>query len=342
MAQTNSSTVNVVLTVGVPEPHLSQLRAISPRYNIVAAAHLFAPQAAGLSATDLAERDRLLRDAEVIYNYDRSIPDFFAPTRTPKLRWTQTSASSIHQAKLLGVFERDIVVTNMGGVAAIPSSEWAFWTMIDHVRQGRRLWQNTLTQRYERFTADELFGELVVICALGRVGRRIATLCHAFGMRVWGTRRRVDTFEPWLPPGVERVFSHSELADVLPEADFLVLSLPNTAETRHYIGAAELARLKPSCFLVNVGRGSTLDYTALIDALNADRLAGAAVDVFQDDIQPLPAGDPLWTARNILIAPHTAAMTGRPQRQTAVFAENLRRYLAGERLMNIVDPAGGY
>src|SRR5262249_9151090 len=147
---------------------------------------------------------------------------------------------------------------------------------------------------------------------------------------------------PFEAPGrdrdVDRLFRREELPEVLPEADFLVLSLPNTPETRHYVGAAELTRLKPTCYLINIGRGSTLDYAALIETLKATRLAGAAVDVFQNDIQPLPPDDELWSLPNVIIAPHNASATGHPERHAAVFAENLRRYLAGERLMNLVDP----
>ena len=337
----------MLLTVAIPEPHLSALRAIDPhRVEIVDGSRYFAPKApaGSLSAEAAAERDALLQRADILYNYDRTVPDLFSVERTPRLRWIQSAAASVHPLRRMGGFDRGAPVTNMGGVSVIPSSEWAFGTMLDHARQTHRLWANTRDRRYERFDSDELYGKTVVICALGRVGRRIARYCRAFDMRVWGTRRRPDTFEGATGPDAvaHRVFTRAELPEVLPEADYLVLSLPNTPETRHYIGAAELALLKPSAYLVNIGRGSTLDYTALIAALHAGKLAGAAVDVFQDDIQPLPTDDPLWAAPNILIAPHTAAQTGRPDRQAAVVAENLRRFLAGERLINLIDPALGY
>ena len=342
-AVSDGDRVMVLLVAGVPEPHLSALRAIDPWLEIVDGSHLFGLPAHELTPARAAERDALLARAEVLYNYDRTLPDMLRPERTPRLRWIQSAAASVHPLRALGGFDRDLIVTNMGGVSVIPSSEWALCMLLDHVRQSHRLWLNTRERRYERFTSDELYGQTVVICSLGRVGRRIAHLCRAFGMRVWGTRRRADTFEgPGPLREVDRLFRRAELPEVLPQADFLILTMPNTPETRHYIGTAELALLKPSCYLVNIGRGSTLDYRALIDALKAGRLAGAAVDVFQDDIQPLPPDDELWSLPNVVIAPHNAAQTGHPERQAAVFAENLRRYLAGERLVNLIDPKLGY
>src|SRR5437763_1282672 len=226
--------VVVLLVTPIPEPHLSALRALDPRLEIVDGSRHFWPQARELTPDRRAEREQLLARAEVLYNYDRTQPDLLSPERMPRLRWVQSSAASVHPLRALGGFERGLLVTNMGGVSVIPASEWTLCCMLDHVRQSHRLWENTRNRRYERFTSDELFGKPVVICALGRVGRRIAHLGKAFGMRVWGTRRRPDTFEaPGPDHGVDRLFRREELPDALPEADFLVPSLPNTPETLH-------------------------------------------------------------------------------------------------------------
>jgi phosphoglycerate dehydrogenase-like enzyme len=157
-------------------------------------------------------------------------------------------------------------------------------------------------------------------------------------MRVVGTQRHEE--EP--PPYVERLLTGEDgLDELLPIADHVVLCLPLTPQTRHTIGASELARMQPSAYLYNIGRGDLIDQDALVEALCAKRIAGAGLDVATPE--PLPPESPLWDAPNVLITDHTAGETPRYwDRGIELVVDNLRRYLAGEPLRNVVDTRAGY
>jgi phosphoglycerate dehydrogenase-like enzyme len=183
----------------------------------------------------------------------------------------------------------------------------------------------------------ELAGKTLLLVGLGPIGRCTARVASAFGMRVLAVRRRTAGAEP----GVERIGTMDDLPELLPEADFVVLVVPFTAQTHHLIGASALARMKPSAYLINVGRGGLVDEDALIVALAESRIAGAGLDVFEQE--PLPAGSPLWDLPNVILTAHYAGVTpDYDRRATAIFLDNLKRYVAGEPLRNVVDKRLGY
>jgi len=205
----------------------------------------------------------------------------------------------------------------------------------------RRLWEARDCQAARRWVHDELRGTVLAgrtmgVLGLGTIGVQVARRAAAFGMRVVGTVRR-----PRQIPGVERVYPPDEIDAVLREAAVLVIALPLTPATRGSVGARELAALPEGAFLVNIGRGGLVDEGALLAALRAGRLAGAGLDVF--DTEPLPADSPLWAAPRLIITPHVAGdFPGYMDRIIPHFCENLRRYLGGQPLLNVVDPILGY
>ena len=181
-----------------------------------------------------------------------------------------------------------------------------------------------------------LAGSTLVVVGLGSVGRSIARKAGAFGMRVVGVSRRGRPI-----PHCERVVPHTQFREVLPEADALVLALPLTEETFHLLGRDELARMKPGAVVVNIARGGLIDEPALIAALQQGRLAGAGLDVVENE--PLAPDSPLWAMQNVLLTPHIGGRGGveQDQRLAAFLADNLRRFLAGGELRNQVDPRTG-
>jgi phosphoglycerate dehydrogenase-like enzyme len=194
-------------------------------------------------------------------------------------------------------------------------------------------------KKWERITPSGLRGKTAGIVGLGHIGREIARLSKAFGMRVVATRRgakHVGTMRY-----VDAVYPAARLPELLAESDFVVLSLPYTPETEKIIGEKELGMMKPSAFLINIARGGVVDEEALIRALEEKRIAGAGLDVFS--IEPLPADSRLWGMKNVIVSPHMSGnMDDYIERATDLFVRNLGRYLEGKRMLTVVDKKKGY
>jgi phosphoglycerate dehydrogenase-like enzyme len=199
-------------------------------------------------------------------------------------------------------------------------------------RQAERRWDRSIEAR-------EISGTTCGIIGMGAIGGETARRARALGMRVLATRRSItargedDLAHELLPP--------SDLGYLLRESDWVVIAAPLTPETRGLIGAEELRQMKPSAVLVNVGRGPIVDEQALIAALRDGVIAGAGLDVF--DQEPLPADSPLWDMENVVVTPHFSSGSDHYTTRAAdIAADNLRRYLAGEPLRNVVDIERGY
>ena len=287
--------------------------------------------ATGTEATP--EAAAALRDADAVLG-------FGLPLRTaalaPALRWVETPATGFDQLNGTGVLERrDIAVTTIGGLFAPWVAEHVFalllglWRQIDRfaAAQARREWTGRGVE------VRELRGATMAIVGLGNIGQAVARAASAFGMRVIGARQRVGD----VPPGVERVYPRAELHAMLGEADVVVLAVAGTPETVRMIGAAELAAMRRDAVLINVARGIVVDEAALAEALAAGHIGGAGLDVFVQE--PLPADSPLWTLPNVLITPHIAVnVPSKLRRCVEHFAENLRRFCAGEPLRDPIAP----
>lgn len=237
------------------------------------------------------------------------------------------------------------VVTDARGVHAAPIAEFVFSLLLLWARswpemlaaQRERTWPRGEAKRPLR--GRELRGTTLGIVGLGAIGREVARLGRAFGMRVIATRRSAAEGER--DADVDALLPTARLRELLGESDYVVIATPSTPETYHLIGANELRAMTPSAFLVNIARGDVVDEAALIAALQAGRPAGAGLDVFEEE--PLPASSPLWTMPNVIIAPHVSGSSDRiAARFTDLFLENIARYRAGQPLLNVVDPAVGY
>ena len=262
----------------------------------------------------------------------------------PNLKWIHSTAAGVSQLMCDELRNSGVIVTNPRGVFSTAMAEHSMGLLLALARnlpgafrhQERREWaQQELWDGPQ--SLDELNGHLLLILGFGSVGRELARLARACGMRVWGVTRSGKGDRAL----AERILSGAELGDALPQADYLAIAAPETPETRKLIGASELARLKRGARLVNVSRGSLLDEAALVSALEAGTLAGAALDVVLEE--PLPCESPLWSAPNLILTPHISAASPHLwERHTRLLVEQMERWFDGRPLLNRVDFSRGY
>jgi phosphoglycerate dehydrogenase-like enzyme len=276
-------------------------------------------------------------DAEVAFsgNNPRRVRQLL--DATPKLRWYHTISAGVENMPLPELAERGIVLTNNSGSYDIQIAEHLMAFVFAASRQFHRYRDSQRASEWEEQEHQELRGATIVVYGMGSIGGEIARLASAIGMRVIGIRRNAGPAEP----GIERVVAADRLAEVVSEADYLAIAAPLTAATRGAISREVISRLKPTAWIVNIARGAIVDEPAMIEALQAKRIGGAALDVFTTE--PLPKESPLWKLENVIVTPHDAGSSPRAdERSLALFAENLRRYKAGEPLINRVDFEAGY
>lgn len=342
MERDRNAPIEVLITVPFSESQIQGLRDLSPRLRI----NFEAAREPGDIAKDTWAR------AEVLYT-DQVLP---TQEQAPNLRWVQFHWAGVDFAIDSPLLKTDVNITTLSGAAAPQMAEYAL-TMIlalgHHLpelmaNQGRAEWPR---DRWERFRPVELRDSTLGIVGYGSIGREIGRLVSALGAKVLAAKR--DAMHPEDPdyaiPGLgdpagdlfHRLYPYQAVRSMIQECDFVVVSAPLTEETRGMIGANELAAMKSSAYLVGMARGGVIDQPALIAALQEKRIAGAALDVF--DEEPLPNNSPLWKLPNVLISPHVGGMSVHyNQRAVDLFTENLKRYLSGAPLLNRFNAKRGY
>jgi len=327
--------VNLLVTTALNEASLHQITNISSRIKLINVSELAQEEKKGDAAAK-KQLDALLAEAEVIYGF--RLPENVT-ARAPKLKWFQTMSAGVDRF-LDDKFRRSsVTMTNVSGIHAIPIGEFVLGLMLMFAKQAPLAFQLKQQRQWKPFLATVLHSKTVGIVGLGNIGREVARLAKAFGMRVVATRRSARKSRR--ARYVDKLFAPDQLLQLLSQSDFVVLTLPLTAESYRIIGEVELRNMKPTAYLINVARGNLVDEEALVHALEEHRIAGAGLDVFATE--PLPADSRLWGLSNVIISPHIAGgMEDYVERATAVFCENLRRYLSGRRLLNIVDKKRGY
>jgi len=313
--------VKVLISHDMAEADLERIRSVSDSLVVE-------------KATTLEEALERAAEAEVVYAGRWSDELWRA---APNLKWVQSWGAGVERFLTRDFVASPIVLTNAAGIYAIPIAEHIMAFVLHFSRRFDRALRAQREARWDWVEPDELAGRTLGIVGLGGIGAEAARRAKALDMRVIGTRRR-----PELGGGyVDEVRGHEQLDWLLAEADYVALCTPLTPQTRRLIGAPQLARMKPTAYLINVGRGGLVDEAALVAALQERAIAGAGLDVFEQE--PLPPESPLWGLPNVLITPHTAGGSPRShERIMALFGENLRRFLAGEELLNVVDKREGY
>jgi phosphoglycerate dehydrogenase-like enzyme len=276
--------------------------------------------------------------------------------RSPKLKWVQlTSAGAEHILKGMIAERSEVAVTTASGIHATPIAEYTIGSMLAFAHCLHVTMRSQLRHEWSRGsfmeTADSLRGKTLGVIGYGSIGRETARIGAALGMTVLALKRnpadRADN--GWNPPDVgdpdgripSRWFGPSECAVLLSESDYITVTLPLTPHTRGFVGAKEIAAMRPHAYIVNIGRGSVIDQNALIVALRGKRIAGAGLDVFERE--PLEADSPLWDMDNVILTPHmSGAHRDYNTDACKLFADNLRRLRAGQQLFNVIDRALGY
>jgi len=257
----------------------------------------------------------------------------------PNLRWAQSFSAGMDSFLFPEIVARDVVVTNASGLYASQGGEHA-WALLLALSRGisecvrsqeRREWKGGPT--------IELAGSTMGIIGLGGFGTETAKRAAGYGMTILA----LDPVRRDRPEGVAELKppTRENLHDLLRRSDAVVIACPRTPETYHLIGPEEFALMKETAYLVNVSRGGIIDEIALVEALENGRIAGAGLDVCEQE--PLPPDSPLWDAPNLILTPHRAGSSQhRPRRQCEFFCQQLERYLKGEELLNVVDKQRGF
>jgi phosphoglycerate dehydrogenase-like enzyme len=338
--------VHVLSLISLSEHQLQQIQAVSPR--LIISQRKLDPQT---STEQLAHI--FSPDIDVLFTNETPFP----LDLTPRLRWVQVYSAGVNQLIDTPIWHSDIPITSANGVHAVQIGEYTLSMLLalsHHLPHAFRLQQEGRwidPANRTRMMTTELRGHTLGILGYGAIGREVARMASSFGMRIIATRRpdRPAQFDGWTPEGTgdpdgsipERYYDISELHEMLPHCDMLVLALPLSKDTHHIIGQAELERLPSHALLVNIGRGPLIDHNALVDALRAGTIAGIGTDVTEPE--PLNPESPLWGMENVIITPHISGLSAfYNDRVVDLFCTNMRRYLNDEPLLNLVQRSLGY
>lgn len=279
-----------------------------------------------------------LKDAEIIAGWKREIAESELMSDS-KLRWLQTWSAGVNNLPLAELESKGIQVTSANGVHSYPISETIFALMLALTRKIHTYVKNQQTKTWHHSGLKlELHGKTVGIIGVGAIGKETAKIAKAFGMKVIGIRHSGAQEE-----FVDEMYITEKLNAILPQCDYVVVTLPLTKETHYLFGAEQFNLMKPSSFFINIGRGEIAVENELIEALREGKIAGAGLDVFEKE--PLPEDNPLWELENVIITPHTAGSTEHYNQRVIedIFIPNLKNYISGETpSINLVDYQKGY
>lgn len=320
---------NTVLVLANPtEPQLRMLEQLPPETGI----------AVGNSVEAF---ERSASDATVIFNWSLSgglLREVFR--MCPRVQWVHTRSAGLDNILFPELVESKVPLTNGTGVFSPSLGEFALAGILFFAKDLRRMVRNQDAGVWEQFDITEIIGQTVGIVGYGDIGRAVAARVKAMGMRVIAVKRSGPPLYN-VDPLVEKIYRPDQLTEFLPQCDYVVVAAPLTPETKSMIGVDAFAAMKASAVVINVGRGPVIDEAAMVAALEAGTIAGAVLDVF--DQEPLPAGHPLYRLKNVLLSPHCADHT--PdwlERAMQFFVDQYGRFVKGEPLRNVVDKVRGY
>ena len=338
--------IDVAITSYLEEEHVESIRAVDGRVRVLYREDLVPPPRWPGDHAGPSEWSRtlegeeafldMLREAEVLYDFPRGHVEDLVRV-APRLRWVQASMAGAGEvAERAGLRDTDVTVTTASGIYSGPLAEFVMMALLQHIKNLERLRRDKAEKRWREAHTETLYGKILCVLGMGDIGRAIASRARPFGMRVAGVKRKIRAKDPALDYA-DDLYETRDLHAALRDADYVAVALPGTPETHRLLDPAAISAMKQGAYLVNVGRGRVVDEAALVEALEAGHLAGAALDVFEEE--PLPEESPLWDRENVIISPHSTdnvpGLTN--ELQAELFRENLRRYLDGEPLVNELD-----
>jgi D-2-hydroxyacid dehydrogenase (NADP+) len=278
-----------------------------------------------------------LQDAEIVAGWSE-LAEVRCLLPGARLRWVQAWGAGVEQMPFEVFERRNVILTNVSGVHAYPISESVLAMMLSFTRKLHLHIRNQMQKKWEWLGGmGEIHGKVLGVVGVGAIGEEIAKLARAFGMRVLGVRKSGQPSSY-----VDRMYDNQGLDEVLKESDYVVVTLPITKDTQHFIGRSQFRLMKSTAFYVNIGRGGTTVTEALIEALQNSTIAGAGLDVLEQE--PLPESSPLWEMDNVILTPHNSgASVHYNERAVQIFAANLQDYMNGrEPSLNRVHLASRY
>lgn len=330
-----TETLTVAIGFRADENIVRAIEAVDPRIKVVTF-----PQIASSRPIEPEVKAEILRGlgpVEIMLVQANTPREYYEAA--PALKLVQVIAAGVERLADAGLLKRGFQVTNIKGLSAPAIAEWVLGTMVMLEKGLHTSVRDQGEHRWGRHFVGELSGKTVGIVGMGAIGRETSRRARVFGMRVVATRRTAGPGAS--DPDCDELLSHAALDRLLEQSDYVVLCVPLTPETHHLIGESQLQQMKPTAKIINVARGSVIDQDALIRALKEGSIGGAALDV--TDPEPLPPESELWDIPSVIITPHiSGSIDNYVGRANEVFTDNLRRFLAGEGLRNLVDPELGY
>jgi phosphoglycerate dehydrogenase-like enzyme len=322
------SAITLLVTADPQTPYLKALDRLPAGTRIIASA-------------DPAVLREAAPEADVILNGEFKDPQLFNSTfpLATQVGWVHTLSAGVEHVLSPEMMASLVPLTNGRGVFRRPLAEWAVGAMLYFQYDYRRLVRQQEAGVWADFDIDELGDKMIGIVGYGEIGSAVAERAKPFGCKIIALRRKPENSAG--DPLIDRAYAPAQVDEMLAQCDFVVAAAPSTAETRGLIGAEQIASLKSSAVVINIGRGPVIDEAALIAALESKKIRGAALDVFT--VEPLPAGHPFYKLENVLLSPHCADHTaGWRDRAVKCFLDNFDRFAKGEPLQNVVDKHAGY
>lgn len=314
---------------------LKRIRAVNPKIKVTDASQLAAAEEQG-NNSEREKLDVLLAESEVIFGF---IPPKNITSRAPNLKWFQVTSAGVDRHQGTEIWKSKVIITGVSGIHATPIGEFLLGLMLMFAKNTPRGFKMMQTRDWQRYPSGTLRGKTVGILGLGSIGEETARLAKAFGMKVIATKRSVKAGSK--AKNVDLLLPNSRTKELLKQSDYVAVTLPLTPETHHSIGEAEFKAMKPTAYIMNIGRGPIIDPDALIKALETKQIAGAGLDVTEPE--PLPKNSKLWKLDNVILSPHiSGGMEDYMLQATDLFCENLKRYIGGRKLLNVIDKKKGY
>ncbi|MFS0862937.1 D-2-hydroxyacid dehydrogenase [Fredinandcohnia sp. 179-A 10B2 NHS] len=315
----------LVITQNIEPSQLTNIKKVVPDWEVIA----------GRDSSVWLDH---LQNAEVVVGWKKEISEKCLQLDS-KLKWLQSWSAGVNSMPLQSLEERHIQLTSANGVHAYPISETIFALMLGLTRKIHTYVRNQQEKKWHHSGLKlEIHEKTIGIIGVGAIGKETAKLAKAFGMKVLGVRNSGKDVE-----FVDEMYTSTQIHEVLPQCDYVVVTLPLTKETQHLFGKEEFKAMKPSSFFINIGRGEIVKEDELIEALRSEEIAGAGLDVFTKE--PLEEDSPLWDFENVIITPHTSGSTEHYTKRVIddIFIPNLKSYVAGNPLpLNLVDYKKGY